>query len=83
MGDIESLGYGKWEASHTKLIFMRDEVDPKRGDIFIFAQDEAYQVEPERPFDDITVTVKVAKVEKSILEPLMASFNPPLEFWPQ
>ena len=82
MGDIESLGYGKWEADHTKLVFMRDEVDPKRNDIFLFAPDEAYVVEPERPFDDITVTVKVSKMEVKSVETLVAAFNPPLEFFP-
>ena len=82
MGDIESLGYGKWEADHTKLVFMRDEVEPKRNDIFLFAPDEAYVVEPERPFDDITVTVKVSKMEVKSVEALVAAFNPPLEFFP-
>ena len=82
MGDIESLGYGKWEADHTKLVFMREEVDPKRYDVFIFAPDEAYTVEPERPFDDITVTVKVSRMEVKSAIALVASINPPLEFFP-
>lgn len=82
MGDIESMGYGKWEAEHTKLVFMRDEVDPKRNDVFIFGPDEAYTVEPERPFDDITVTVKVSKMEVKSAVALIAALNPPLEFFP-
>lgn len=82
MGDIESLGYAKWEADHTKLVFMRDEVDPKKFDVFIFAPDEAYTVEPERPFDDITVTVKVSRMEVKSAIALVASINPPLEFFP-
>ena len=82
MGDIESLGFGKWEADHTKLVFMRGEVDPKRYDIFIFGPDEAYQVEPERPFDDISVTVKVSKMEVKTVIELVAAINPPLEFFP-
>lgn len=82
MGDIESMGYAKWEADHTKLVFMRDEVDPKRNDIFIFAPDEAYTVEPERPFDDITVTVKVSRMEVKKAIELVQSMNPPLEFFP-
>lgn len=83
MGNLESQGFAQWEASHTKLVFMRDEVDPKRSDIFVFAPDEAYVVEPERPFDDITVTVKVSKMEVSAVTKLLATIDPPLEFFPQ
>lgn len=82
MGDIESLGYAKWEATHTKLIFKRDEVEPKRNDVFVFAPDEAYVVEPERPFDDITVTVKVSKMEVADVKRLLATIDPELEFFP-
>lgn len=82
MGDLESQGYAKWEATHDKLVFMRDEVDPKRGDIFVFAPDEAYEVQPERPFDDITVTVKVSRVDKSELAKILLATEPPLEFFP-
>ncbi len=82
MGDIESLGFAKWEAAYTKLVFMRNEVDPKRNDVFIFAHDEAYVVEPERPSDDITVTVKVSKMEIGTLTKLLTTMEPTLEFFP-
>lgn len=84
MGDIESLGFAKWEATHTKLVFMRSDcIEPKRNDIFVFAPDEAYTVEPERPFDDLTVTVKVSKMEVSAVKKLLTTFDPPLEFFPE
>ena len=82
MGDIESTGYAQWEEIHPKIIFMRDEVDVKRNDVFVFAPDEAYTVHPERPFDDQTVTVKVTRMEQGELATLMAAIDPPLVFWP-
>lgn len=82
MGDLESQGYAQREEIHPKIIFRRDEVDPKRNDIFVFAPDEAYTVQPERPFDDITVTVKVVRMEQVEVAALLAAIVPPLEFWP-
>jgi len=82
IGDLDSQGYAQIETDQLRLVFMRAEVDPKRNDVFIFAQDEAYRVQPERPFDDQTVTVKVVKLDQSDLVQLLATIVPALEFFP-
>ncbi len=75
MGEIESLGYAQRLEIDPHLLFMRSEVEPVKGDVFVFAPEEAYRVEASRPFDDITVTWKVVRLTKAQLEKL-----PPLAF---
>lgn len=80
MGDIESQGYARAEATHTKLVFMRSEYVPSRNDVVVLEADEAYVVEPERPADDITVTVRVSKMEVPSVQKLLLTIDPPLTF---
>lgn len=66
VGDLQgtSLGYAERRETVPKLIFMADEHDPKRGNVYTVGPEEAYEADTVDPRDGITVTVTVVRLSK-------------------
>jgi hypothetical protein len=64
LGDPRNEGWAERQSVKPTMIFMRDELIPVRNAIVWFQTDEAYSIDNVLPFDDITVTVEVARLSK-------------------
>lgn len=65
VGDLESLGFAETANITPRLIFDRDEVEPVRGDRYVAATDEGYEVETTLPSDDRMVTADCSRMDPS------------------
>jgi len=68
-----SYEYAEWADEAPRLVVMKDEVSPARGDVFCPEAGEAYRVDHAQPDDDITITVSVVRLRGSEA----AAFSPP------
>lgn len=66
VGDLAgtSLGYAERRETIPKLIFLADEHDPQRGNVYAVGPEEAYQVDTVDPRDGITVSVVATRLPK-------------------
>ena len=66
VGDLAgtSLGYAERRETIPKLIFLADEHDPQRGNVYAVGPEEAYEIDTVDPRDGITVTATVSRLSK-------------------
>ena len=65
-GDLvgTSLGYAEGVETEPKLIFLKQDVIPKRGEVYVLAPGEAYRVDHLEPDDTITITAICARLQR-------------------
>lgn len=63
-----NLVYGTRQDEKPKLIFLRSEWEPKRGDVVVCSAEEGYIVEATDPPYNLTTTALVRPMKKSELE---------------
>jgi hypothetical protein len=70
MGDLTGFDYGPVERTEStpEIVALFAEVQPRRGDLFSVASDEAYRVETPLPRDGITVTCEVTKLSQTDID---------------
>lgn len=66
-GDVQgtSLSYARVSEEDPRLIFMRDEFIPVRGEVFVLAENEAYSIEYLDPSDGLTISAQVVRLTAS------------------
>ena len=66
VGDLAgtSLGYAERVETVPKLIFLADEHDPQRGNVYAVGPEEAYEIDTVEPRDGITVTANASRLSK-------------------
>lgn len=66
VGDLTgtSLGYAERRETIPKLIFLADEHDPQRGNVYAVGPEEAYEIDTVDPRDGITVTANATRLSK-------------------
>ena len=75
LGDLKGTSYEyaeRWEQP-TRIISLREEYEPERGDVLCFEAGEAYQVDALLEPDDITVTAEVLRLPST----KAAMYSPP------
>lgn len=66
-------GYAQTREDSPRLIFLRDEREPRRGHVVVFSTNEAYRVETTDQPDGATTTAHCVRLSASEA----ASFTPP------
>lgn len=64
LGDVRGTSFGYAEKRETvpKLVFLREQIEPKQGGVFIVSTDEGYRLGVADPRDTITRTIIVTEL---------------------